>query len=762
MKKMYLVKGMAALAMGLVAVSCNKASFDEGAYQNAKEQESQEQFVNNVMGGQQIDPNQNWKTTNTIELTVTTGKEGTLKIYPANPIGNTTGSLYTINVTAGQTVTFNVTKGVDLTKLYAAVVDEKNNILDMLAIDAAAEKAEVNMGMPETRSAVNLRRAMPAQPTFSGKPSMPTIYKNTLAEAKEAGAVDGINGVSNNGTFYLEGSAYAAKNNIWALDVQNTPLTMYFDGNVHFGGNNYQNGNTAFCVTSGSTLKLATIRNGLVVYLAPNATLDLTDIEWAKLQNSNSAIYMNAGSKIKARKLMFYNGVEILNAGGTISCSEYLELDNGVLLYNEGTVECTSTTSGDNYGIRIKNTNAELVNCGTLTSNSTLILSGGGKFFNDENGTTTVAGLTEIQNESDCWMNSGLYTSGTFKCVDTQKVYNNCRLTVTGKFTMSGSDSNFILNGDASLICDSFDWNSDNAFWLGGGSLVKVANTLKSNNANDGDRGFFHISGDYAVISAKSVTTDYPNSQWRARYKGKIYVAADSHFDFVSLNDTQKNIYYDSDVVFVNGGKDNAPVNWNESKCKPAYHGGVVPPEPTIYYYYAFEDLGAIGDFDFNDVVLRLSAPESNQSTVQVMAAGGTLPVQVTYGGTNLGGEVHGEFDVQTGVMINTGQGPNLDPIELGVVNIAANADMANLPFGIVVSGAGSIKVTNEVDHTGEAPLMIVVSGYPSGDDAGKWFWPREYMNISKAYTQFGAWGADVQSNTDWYHHYTEGNVWKY
>jgi hypothetical protein len=87
---------------------------------------------------------------------------------------------------------------------------------------------------------------------------------------------------------------------------------------------------------------------------------------------------------------------------------------------------------------------------------------------------------------------------------------------------------------------------------------------------------------------------------------------------------------------------------------------------------------------------------------------------------------------------------------------------MANLPFGIVVSGAGSIKVTNEVDHTGEAPLMIVVSGYPSGDDAGKWFWPREYMNISKAYTKFGAWGADVQSNTDWYHHYTEGNVWKY
>ena len=80
MKKMYLMKGMALLAMGLVAASCNKADFDQGAYQKAKETESREKFINNVMGGQEIDPNQTWSTTTACNVSVTPDKSGTLKI----------------------------------------------------------------------------------------------------------------------------------------------------------------------------------------------------------------------------------------------------------------------------------------------------------------------------------------------------------------------------------------------------------------------------------------------------------------------------------------------------------------------------------------------------------------------------------------------------------------------------------------------------------------------------------------------------------
>ena len=95
---------------------------------------------------------------------------------------------------------------------------------------------------------------------------------------------------------------------------------------------------------------------------------------------------------------------------------------------------------------------------------------------------------------------------------------------------------------------------------------------------------------------------------------------------------------------------------------------------------------------------------------------------------------------------------------------------MANLPFGITVEGndKSSVKVVNEVNHKGTAPLMIVVSGYSAGlngiseANVGKWFWARERVNISEAYTRFGAWGANVQSNKDWYYYFTEGKVWKY
>ncbi len=57
---------------------------------------------------------------------------------------------------------------------------------------------------------------------------------------------------------------------------------------------------------------------------------------------------------------------------------------------------------------------------------------------------------------------------------------------------------------------------------------------------------------------------------------------------------------------------------------------------------------------------------------------------------------------------------------------------------------------------------MIVVSGYPEGDNAGKWFWATERTNITTAYPEFGAWGANVEENEEWYLNYTDGKVWKY
>jgi hypothetical protein len=436
-------------------------------------------------------------------------------------------------------------------------------------------------------------------------------------------------------------------------------------------------------------------------------------------------------------------------------------LDNSSqYFWNEGTL----TVSG-----AFKTTNsaaATTVNNGTIYAGS-FDGSAGAHFFNANDAIVVISGETAITNSNTVWVNDGTYTSGTFKVTaGGNQVFNNCRLTVTGKFSMGNYDgSRFVLNGHASVICDEFDWNGDNYFWLGGGSLLKVTKTLKSNNINS-DKGFFNTTSEYAVISAKAITTDNPNGQWRAWYEGKIYVDTDEHFALIKINDGQSNMKL-ADGALLTGKQGTAPVEWEESTCRPEYKGKKKDPDPVMYYYYAFEDLGAIGDFDFNDVVLRVSAPNNGESTVYLMAAGGTLKSKVVYGDQTLCNEVHEAFEVELGCgnfdMVNTGY-TKRDFVSLGTVTIAEGADMANLPFGIVVTGNNgeSVKVTREVDHKGTAPLMIVVNGYPEGEDAGKWFWAKERVNISVAYPQFGAWGADVQTNQNWYQNYVDGSVWKY
>ena len=767
MRKTYLCQGMAVMAMGIALAGCSKNAFDSSAQQGQKETEFTNNFEKSVMGGQAIDPQQTWATSSALAISLTPSHSGTLKIYVANPIGNRTAPLYTSAVTAGQPTAFSVSKPLNVQTLYAVVVDSQELILGQMAFDVTGSSVTVDMNVtpaesPSTRGARAARRApsMPAQPTFSGKPAMATDYKNTLADAIAAGAAPASEGLSSGKTIYVTEAYYSGKDP-YALDIQNYPLTIYFDGSVTFGGNNEQNTGTKYCVTEGSTLRLKSVRNGLTVYLARNATLDLTDISWATFQNSNSAIYMCTGSKLKAKTLEVKNYIKFLNDGGTVE-AEKIIMGNNSELYNNGTI----TLSGDEAMIKLENTEGELVNNGTITGKA-LQTSGGGKMHNTANGVVTLTGATVINNEQDCWMNDGVYTSGTFKCTDTQKVWNNCRLTVTDKFTMGGSDSNFVLNGDASVVCDKFDWLSDNYFWLGSGSLVKVANTLYSTNGN-WEKGFYNTTSGYAVISAKEVTRGW-EGQWNMWYSGKIYVDTDSHFEEKWFNQSQGTIYTTSDVVFTTK-QGTAPVSWSESKCRPAYNAGSVDPDPVMYYYYAFEDLGTTDDFDFNDVILRLSAPVNGKSTVQLVAAGGTLPAQVTYGTgsnpTNIGNEVHQEFDVDTKVMVNTGSGTVKDFVNLGTIDVAAGADMANLPFGITVTGndGSTVKVTRSVANNGKAPLVIVVNGYATGTHAGKWFWAKERANIAAAYSQFGAWGASVSTNTSWYEYEnrSDGSVYKY
>lgn len=575
---------------------------------------------------------------------------------------------------------------------------------------------------PSTNAAIASTRAAmtrtfddrPTQPTFRGNPGIPTSYQNTLEDAKNNASAKPISdGIQNNGVYYMTPGMNAP-------DTQNTPLTIYFDGdfsNNPFGGNNYQNGNgTTYCVTSNSKLKLSNARNNLKIYLAPNAELDLSGINWdLSLQDGGgtNAIYISSGSTLKLYSLNFFHGT-IVNEG-TITASN-LKITDGALLYNNGTVD---VRNGDGW-IQIYNTDGEIVNNGELKGKK-MTLDAGAKFFNTVNGETTISGPVNIRNYQDSWMNSGTFTCNSFSVdAKAEKLYNNCRMTVNGNFHMCEADSRFVLQGDAALVCESFTWRQCR-FYMGSKSLLWVKGDLLSENQNSGGFGFHGPSGNnpYAVIKAKAIKWN-SDDQYRMAYFGNLYIDAESHSkqgakDPMNNPPVQPYYYHDSSVKFSFTDENDtftattSPVSIEPSDCSPGYNSDVTPPDPptppvtpvTNKVRVIAEDLSMNDgkpDFDFNDVVFDVDLLSNNKVRITLLAAGGTLPLTVGDPTTELQNptmemqydsqgaemgevmtyEVHHQFKVATTTMVNTNAagGANRDAVEIIIDNPSSSSDI--------------------------------------------------------------------------------------
>ncbi len=207
---------------------------------------------------------------------------------------------------------------------------------------------------------------------------------------------------------------------------------------------------------------------------------------------------------------------------------------------------------------------------------------------------------------------------------------------------------------------------------------------------------------------------------------------------------------------------------------------GIFPEEhrtDPMIYTLAFEDMGSIGDFDFNDVVLRISHV-AGQSTahVQLCAAGGNLPAKVVYCPkgdetaetevVTLWNEVHEAFGTTTDVFINTDTGNGIGSTYVGdheqgtpwkAVAVGSKfvlgREASLFRIRVPMSGGETREVTvprryNTETGAGtdyaEAPQAIVV--------AGNWKWPVERHNIGTGYPGFGEWGSNY-GISDWHLH---------
>lgn len=132
------------------------------------------------------------------------------------------------------------------------------------------------------------------------------------------------------------------------------------------------------------------------------------------------------------------------------------------------------------------------------------------------------------------------------------------------------------------------------------------------------------------------------------------------------------------------------------------------------------EDLGNIGDFDFNDVVFYAKVWESGKTDITLYAAGGTL--DVTVAGVNVG-QVMGK-------MVNTG----LKSVpEYSFVATDKYNSLVDIP--IVVrnkDAAGNVTAYELTAIMGKAPQKICV---PLG-----FKWCKEYKSLVDAYPGFKDW----------------------
>jgi hypothetical protein len=135
------------------------------------------------------------------------------------------------------------------------------------------------------------------------------------------------------------------------------------------------------------------------------------------------------------------------------------------------------------------------------------------------------------------------------------------------------------------------------------------------------------------------------------------------------------------------------------------------------------EDMGTVGDFDFNDVVFHAEYQDNGDIKIKVLAAGGTLKITID------------GVEVTLGKMTNTGINEELvNPQEFTIKAVNNGPKYANLKdIPVVVYPDEQEAISYElVAEPGKAPQKFCT--YVNVR------WADEYINIKRAYPHFTEW----------------------
>lgn len=791
---MYLMRGMAALAMGLVVVSCNKMDF------SGQPQVSTEEAMANaeMQLGVTIDPNQDWNMTKQVTAKVNvnmgTGKTYNYVVYSNDPLSDRQGvSIAKGTVTDGGNINAQVTCPSANTQLVVSLTDA-DNITYYKRGNIEDSKVSINFTTATTRSVVKRTITVngDAYDKFPSTDEVANYFPTAIpADADEVSQLETLYKGTSVQTQYGEQTMYDiyaifANKIVEGYNLKVTNNGTYANGVVELGGN-YQNAswdnaagkniahpyNVYVNVDGNITIRRVGATHFNLFILKGNVSLESNYGEQAGLISVATGATLNdARNSIAANQ-----GVKIYNRG-TINATntEKYDIGNFCTVYNEGkfTVsgKLTYSPADANHSYFVNMGDEAELRAPAMTLNST------GNFYNS--GKAIIDGETNVTQQQIYWVNAGNYTTGsmTFSAKNTT-FYNYCQLKVKGNAHMYDGEFNLMDNSyteAGSAEMDNFIVN------MGSNTGMYVKGTMKLEGQGDGTYQGFRTSASGDALRVDGTITV-------ACHRHTLSVSNGITFGHNTIKIMRDNAEV-TDAYLKEIGDGCYPVldlgecvevTANSLDIQPSASGcggsaQVTPdpdPVPVVYpiYSYAFEDTH-MGDYDMNDIVLKVQENEDGENIdIKLVAAGATLDLNIrlyTYDESGENGygdsyttlsyngetEIHKMLGVDAGTMVNTGAGANANPITIQIPK--SGNDPAKLRIAIYSVAQGEMRLAG----SGQAPYGVVIPA--------DWKWPRERVNVKNAYNyvkgdvdmSFRNFAENAGQAEEWYN-YPTGSVMK-
>ena len=721
MMKISRIKVLAAVAICLTAASCSEES-------NDIEQELRDNFKALVMGGREVDSLQDWSTASglDVKIAVDYGNTSVYKVYilPSPALYDSEAAyLGMVQVNSGESKTITISRPADNALLYAACYDSEGHAV-CKPFTAKASGTEVIFSGRIPQSAVSSNSSSTGDRWSIPKLEVPDVSDYTTGPFVEASTLVGE----------PEG------NDRLRLSISND-YTGY--------------------------LPSLGIRGNMGVYVTGTWTLSFNQ----RVSNGN-AIVVGSGGRMIIPKGMKLSASPFGNGG-----TGYIYVMPGGEIAGEGAVEYATGSSTYSYNsgtIRtseIRLTGSSLYNAGVLgndTSTPTAVVCS----LND------TGDKGQLINLGGAWLRQisgdGLsLQNGSYLIVENQMTLGASSRLADGSYTYTPS---LMLNGSS---------EGGHVVYMGNGATLEVDTISIENFGVWGPDGDHFTANAVLKVGECSVctTTEGVADTYLLDHVELVlpttfpvsydpdHLTANNLLLYSWMNASEARLINDNNYRWTQMDNKDALV-WNESisdcccgdSSRQTCTYGTSPSVSSTFLkkaasaipvsnavYYGFETIeGTLKDYDYNDVVLRVTVPVDRGdgtyvSDVQVMCVGNTIKTNVLYNGEPFGDEVHSVIGAQVTKTANVNSIITRVFAKLGEISFSSGkVRIDQLRFSLkTVDGDGNIRTL----ETGDTPLYIVINGISDR----RWFWPAEGINIGVAYPQFSLWASDMHTNLNWY-----------